>query len=120
MNSLCLVVCTVLSVVTYAAIEETENVQQSGMNSSIQSDVSSKETEKNLANEPKPRGQLLYENQCHFCHESTVHIREGHKAKNYADIQYWVGRWADELDTKWSADEIDAVVQYLNDTFYHF
>jgi len=31
-----------------------------------------------------------------------------------------VGRWSQEVGTKWSADEIDAVVQYLNDTFYHY
>lgn len=77
-------------------------------------------SEKSLANEPSPRGQLLYENHCHRCHESLVHIREAHKAKTYEDVQYWVGRWAQELDVKWSADEIDSVVQYLNNMYYHY
>lgn len=124
MKSLGVIVCTVLpAAVTNAAIEDTvidKKTEASASDKSAASTKQSKDEKQNLANEPLPRGQLLYENQCHSCHESTVHIRKDHKAKNFAEIQYWVGRWANELGTKWSADEIDAVVQYLNDTFYHY
>jgi cytochrome c5 len=111
--------------VSYAALEEPPVDQQVEMNGEEKPNATpSQDTQqsegKNLVNEALPRGQLLYENHCHTCHESIIHIRKDHKAKNHADIQYWVGRWAKDLDTKWSADEIDAVVQYLNDTFYHY
>ena len=75
---------------------------------------------KSLENEPLPQGQLLYENHCQTCHESMVHIRNASKVKSFEDIQYWVGRWAIELEVKWSDEEINAVVQYLNEKYYHY
>ena len=116
-------ISVVIPLWTYAALQETQTTPQpgnGGTDKTVVSPQSPNNDEKNLANEPLPRGQLLYENHCQSCHESIVHIREDHKAKNFADVQYWVGRWAQEVETKWSADEIDAVVQYLNDTFYHY
>jgi hypothetical protein len=106
-----------------AAVKETQTVEQTDVDATLTQVTSSqgkKDDDNNLANEPASLGKLLYENHCHSCHESMVHIREKHKAKTFQDIQYWVGRWAMELDVKWSADQIDAVVQHLNDTFYHY
>lgn len=120
---LSVVICAVLPLLSYSAVEEPNTKHQaevSGVDRTMASSKQQKKDEKNLANEPHSRGQLLYENQCHSCHESVVHVRQDHKARNMADIQYWVGRWSQEVGTKWSADEIDAVVQYLNDTFYHY
>ena len=120
---LSLILGLILPLLSSAAVKQAQPVQQEGQSAANEPVVSSEakqDDNKSLANEPEPRGKLLYENHCISCHESTVHIREAHKAKAYADIQYWVGRWAEDLDLKWSADEIDAVVQYLNDTFYHY
>jgi len=122
-KSLIVVLCVLLPDLICAAVEEPPVDQPPGVSITDKAKTSPKAPEsrkKNLANEPVPLGQLLYENQCHACHESTVHVRDDHKAKTYEDIQYWVGRWAKELDTKWSADEIEAVVRYLNDTYYHY
>ena len=106
-----------------AAVTDASSIEQENIDTAIAPASNSEDKEsndKNLANEPVPLGKMLYENHCLSCHESMVHIRGAHKAKTYGDIQYWVGRWALELDIKWSSDEIDAVVQHLNDTFYHY
>ncbi|WP_455212173.1 hypothetical protein [Kaarinaea lacus] len=111
-----------LPTLSSAAVQQTQGVEKDTINAtaSVSSSESKKNDKKSLANEPEPLGKLLYENHCLSCHESMVHIRGAHKAKTFTDVQYWVGRWAQELDIKWSADEIDAVVQHLNDTFYHY
>ena len=107
----------------YGALQETQAAEQEASvdkNTPESSSETENNGEKSLANEPESLGRLLYENHCLSCHESMVHIRNAHKAKTFTDVQYWVGRWAQELEIKWSADEIDAVVQHLNDTFYHY
>jgi len=107
----------------HAAVGEPREGQQpvpGDTDSTPQATAEKNETNKNLANEPAARGKLLYENHCMSCHESMVHIRAASKAKTYEDIQYWVGRWATELKIKWSAEEIDDVVEHLNQTFYGY
>ena len=108
---------------SHAAMGESREARQPVPGSTgvaSQATAEKSEAQKNLANEPAARGKLLYENHCISCHESMVHIRAASKAKTYEDIQYWVGRWASELKIKWSADEIDDVVEHLNQTFYHY
>jgi mono/diheme cytochrome c family protein len=119
-----LVFSVTIPIVSCAAIEENPTKEQD-MSSAVTAaeglDNQKADNEgEDLTNEPSSRGKLLYENHCHSCHESMVHIRGAHKAKTYEDIQYWVGRWTQELKVKWSADEIDDVVQYLNQTYYHY
>ncbi len=121
--TLCLVLGMVVPLLSCAAVKDTSSIEQANMDTATtpkSSSESKKDDNKSLANEPAALGKMLYENHCRSCHESMVHIRGAHKAKTYQDIQYWVGRWALELDVKWSADQIDAVVQHLNDTFYHY
>ena len=74
----------------------------------------------NNANEPRARGELLYQNHCRSCHESLVHIRSKRRVKSLADLQYWVGRWSVEVDLKWSGQEIEDVTYYLNKLYYQY
>lgn len=67
-----------------------------------------------------PRGQLLYQNHCMVCHESNVHIRDRKKASNLADITMWVSKWSGYRKLDWSSEDIRAVRDYLNQTYYHF
>ncbi len=76
---------------------------------------------------PKPmpmplvsRGRMLYENHCTACHESVVLIREHRAVKDMAGLHATVARWAKEAKAPWGAGEIDAVVEYLNQNYYHF
>lgn len=122
LRALGLILGMVVPLLSCAAVKEPQSVEKESVDTtaSVSSSEGEKNDEKSLANEPESLGKMLYENHCLSCHESMVHIRGAHKAKTFSDIQYWVGRWAQELDVKWSADEIDAVVQHLNDTFYHY
>jgi len=73
--------------------------------------------------EPKQfasRGQLLYQNHCTVCHESNVHIRKKRKARNIADIHQWVSKWATHRKLEWSAEEINDVVNFVNQKYYHY
>lgn len=65
------------------------------------------------------RGRLLYENECMVCHTSVVHVREDRKAKSRDEIRSWVQRWSKELKLQWESGEIDDVIEYLNDKYYH-
>jgi mono/diheme cytochrome c family protein len=66
------------------------------------------------------RGKLLYETRCSACHASSVHKREARKAKSFTALRAQVLRWSAEGGGAWSADEIDAVTQYLNRRYYGF
>ena len=66
------------------------------------------------------RGGMLYDNHCKVCHESSVHVRENQKVHSLDDIRAQVVRWAENQKLGWGAAEIDDVVVYLDEHFYHF
>jgi mono/diheme cytochrome c family protein len=66
------------------------------------------------------QGEMLYQNHCTACHESTVHVRERTRVGSLADIEAYVQRWSSYLELGWSAAERDAVRDYLNQSFYGF
>ena len=66
------------------------------------------------------RGRLLYENHCTVCHKSSVHIRANNKAKTITDIRYQIARWQSTLNLQWREQEIAAVLNYLNQSYYHY
>lgn len=87
--------------------------------------VSPEQTKPQSESETKPavpvtgtRGQMLYENHCQECHTSVVHVREMRRVRTMNDLEHWVKRWAGTLKLRWSTDEINDVVDYLNDRYY--
>lgn len=72
-----------------------------------------------VAQEPDP-GEMLYQNHCTSCHESTVHVRERTKVATAADLDAYVQRWSDYVQLGWGDGERAAVRDYLNLTFYGF
>ena len=68
----------------------------------------------------KPRGQLLYENHCGGCHQTSVHGRDPRKADSISKIKYWINVWQKELELNWSEAEIKDVTSYINDKYYQF
>ena len=66
------------------------------------------------------RGRLLYENHCTGCHESLVHIRQTRKADSPAAIREQIERWRAVLDLDWQTGEVDDVLEYLNQRYYHY
>ena len=83
-------------------------------------------TEQSVSTQSKPvtpevsRGQLLYENHCPVCHDSTAHIRKDRRAASVSELNAWVLRWSTELKLNWQAEEIQSVVDYLNSRYYKF
>ena len=70
--------------------------------------------------QPVDRGQLLYENHCTTCHESSVHHRQTNKARSVKDIRQWVIHWSIHLKLNWGDDDVDVVTEYVNRRFYQF
>ena len=68
----------------------------------------------------KSRGQMLYDNHCHTCHESQTHIRANRRAKSKDDIAKYVRQWSAHLQLNWSNADHNEVTTYLNTTYYHY
>lgn len=71
------------------------------------------------AQEPA-RGRLLYETHCGTCHYERVHQRLRSEIKGLSDLRDTVARWAGETKHRFTLDEIEEVVQYLNRSHYRF
>lgn len=66
------------------------------------------------------RGELLYENHCQRCHESTLHVRTDHRAKSAAEVHTWVKYWADKEKLGWTNEDIVEVSDFLVRRYYRF
>ena len=66
------------------------------------------------------RGRALYENHCTVCHTPKIHSRPNRIPINVEEIRQIVTHWAKEENLRWSRDEIDDVVWYLNQTKYKY
>ena len=66
------------------------------------------------------RGRLLYETYCGDCHYERVHqrTRENTQVKKLSDLRDAVARWAPATKYKFSMDEREDVVEYLNRSHY--
>lgn len=67
----------------------------------------------------KSRGQLLYENHCIRCHETSVHTRNPSRVTRLDDLYQWVEKWASVQHLGWKQNDIRDVVDYLNQEYYH-
>ncbi len=65
------------------------------------------------------RGRLLYENHCIGCHESVVHVREQRRAQSATALRAEVAARAKSAGLRWTAEDIDDVVRYLDRRYYH-
>lgn len=74
--------------------------------------------ETNPAADPS-RAQLLYENHCSTCHESSIHIR-ARRSQSREELEGWVRRWRKVLSLEWPEQDVMAVTDYLDRTYYGF
>ena len=66
-------------------------------------------------------GQRLFaSSKCLECHSAEVFTRPDRKVKNWQQLEQKVRQCDANLSTNWFDDEIQAVVQYLNSTYYKF
>lgn len=66
------------------------------------------------------RGRALYENHCQFCHTPTIHSRPNRLPLNADELRQIVVHWSGQENLRWSAEEIEDVVYYLQQTRYKF
>jgi mono/diheme cytochrome c family protein len=64
------------------------------------------------------RGRVLYEAYCGGCHYERVHDRLRTEVKDLSDLRDMVTRWAPQTKYRFSLDEREDVVQYLNESHY--
>lgn len=72
-----------------------------------------------LAQDPA-LGRLLYETHCGGCHYERVHERVRSDVKDLGDLRDAVARWADQTKHRFTVQDIEEVVQYLNASHYRF
>jgi mono/diheme cytochrome c family protein len=65
-------------------------------------------------------GRALYETHCGGCHYERVHDRLRSEVKDLADLRDMVARWAPQTKRRYSLDELENIVQYLNESHYRF
>ena len=66
------------------------------------------------------RGKLLYETHCGGCHYERVHQRLKSEVRDLADLRDTAAKWAAQTRHRFTLDEKEEVVQYLNRTHYRF
>lgn len=66
------------------------------------------------------RGRALYELHCVVCHTSKVHRRFPPSAIDQEALRFIVKVWVEEQKLRWSPEEIEDVVHYLDRAHYRF
>ena len=64
------------------------------------------------------RGQLLYEAHCIVCHREGLHERRNSKVATYADLRFQVERWTKETGRRFTVDEREDLIEFLDATHY--
>ncbi|MCB1878039.1 MAG: cytochrome c [Chromatiales bacterium] len=65
-------------------------------------------------------GKELVETHCTGCHGSEMYTRPNSKMKSRDSLVAQVGRCDAAVGTQWFQDDIENVVEYLNQAYYHF
>jgi hypothetical protein len=65
-------------------------------------------------------GKQLVEKNCTSCHDDSVYTRKDRRVTTLEGLKKQVKRCELNLGLKWFDDEINAVADYLNDTYYRF
>ncbi|MFO7593558.1 MAG: cytochrome c [Pseudomonadota bacterium] len=73
------------------------------------------------------RGEKLHNDQCISCHAArfdnngaAIYTREDRRVNSLAGLKKQVNRCKNNLSIQWFDDEVQAVTDYLNATYYHF
>jgi hypothetical protein len=65
------------------------------------------------------RGEQLHRD-CEGCHRTELYVPPLAKVKTLADLKKAVDRWNDRMNPKFTNQEVDDLVAYLNRDFYRF
>lgn len=65
------------------------------------------------------RGEKLHR-YCLGCHETEIYVAPRAKVKSLSALKKEVLRWNDRMNPKFTAQEVDDLVAWLNQDFYKF
>ena len=65
-------------------------------------------------------GEKLHQESCIRCHDTGVYTREVKRVKNLQGLGKQVRFCRDNQGLTWFDDEVEDVVDYLNQNYYHF
>lgn len=65
-------------------------------------------------------GKKLHEEHCTRCHSPDIYTREKRIVNSYKELAERVRQCELNNELTWFDEEINAVVKYLNSTYYHF
>ena len=65
-------------------------------------------------------GKQLHDANCLSCHKPDIYTRENRIVNNFVQLQERVRQCELANELTWFEEEIDAVITYLNTSFYHF
>ena len=65
-------------------------------------------------------GKQVYHKNCNGCHGTEVFTRPDRRVKNLAELSSRVRQCSYATEVKWFDDEVNAVTDYLNKSFYKF
>lgn len=63
-------------------------------------------------------GQALYETHCGACHYERVHSRKKSVITSLAALKLEVAKWAAQTDRRFTAGELEDIIEYLNQSHY--
>ena len=65
-------------------------------------------------------GKSLQQQNCMRCHDDSIYTREERRVTTRDALQHQVQRCETNLDLAWFPEDVDAVTEYLNTSFYKF
>lgn len=63
-------------------------------------------------------GQELYETHCGGCHYERLHSRKKSVITSLAALKLEVAKWAAQTDRRFTAGELEDIIEYLNQSHY--
>jgi len=65
-------------------------------------------------------GEELHSEKCTACHGSSIYTRANRRVQSLPALGTQVRFCKDNLGITWFDDEVDDVIGYLNENYYHF
>ena len=65
-------------------------------------------------------GKSLQQENCMRCHDDSIYTREERRVTTRDALQQQVQRCETNLNLAWFPEDVDAVTEYLNTSFYKF
>jgi len=64
-------------------------------------------------------GKSLQQKNCMSCHDDGMYTREERRVTTLDALRHQVQRCETNLNLQWFPEDVDAVIEYLNTTFYN-